>query len=239
MRRSIRPTRLLAPTLLLAFTGCFKLSRETPALQQYVLSGASPASAATGAATGAVNTAARDRTGLTIGLRRLNLASYLAVPAIVVRRGDNRIVTSEFHRWGEDLDAGMNRAVASYLAGLPPVRAVEVAPWPARVRQDFIVQLHVARFEGVVDSAATEGRVHLLAGWDIIRPTSGAVLVRGNTDERGGSWRAGDYAGLVKGLDIALARLARDISACLARFPNDSTPPASCGPAAGPEGIQR
>ncbi|MES3035801.1 MAG: PqiC family protein [Gemmatimonadota bacterium] len=239
MRRFIRPTRLLAPTLLLTLTGCFKLSREAPVLQQYVLSGASPASTVPAAATGSVNAGARNRAGLTIGLRRLNLASYLAVPAIVLRRGDNRIVTSEFHRWGEELESGMNRAVASHLAGVPPVQAVEVAPWPARVNHDFIVQLHVSRFEGVVDSAATEGRVHLQAGWDIIRPLNGAVLLRGSTDERGGSWRAGDYAGLVKGLDMALARLARDISACLARFPNDSTPPASCGPAAGPAGVQR
>jgi hypothetical protein len=54
------------------------------------------------------------------------------------------------------------------------------------------------------------------------------VLVRGSTDDRGGAFRVGDYAGLVTGLDAALSRMARDIGACLARFPNDSTPPASC-----------
>jgi hypothetical protein len=96
------------------------------------------------------------------------------------------------------------------------------------VQHNYIVQLHVSRFEGVADSAATEGRVHVMAGWDIIRPLDGRVLMRGNTDDRGGTWRVGDYAGLVSGLDAALSRMAGDISACLGRFPNDSTPPASC-----------
>lgn len=241
MGRSSRFTRLSASAGLLLLTGCFKLSRESPPLQVFVLSGTSPTNAVTVAGSDAAGGTAtsRARTSVTVGLRRLDLAEYLATPAIVVRRGDHRIATSEFHRWGEDLDAGINRAVALHMAGLQPVRAVEVAPWPVRARHDFLVQLHVDRFEGVTDSAATEGHIHLRAGWDIIRPVTGAVLLRGTTDERTGSWRAGDYAGLVRGLDTALGRLAGDISACLARFPNDSTPPASCAAEAGAGGVKR
>jgi uncharacterized lipoprotein YmbA len=230
MRTPIRTTRLLAPALLLLLAGCFKLSRETPRLQQYVLSGPAQAGAVAGpvasATTGGPSTPSP--AGLTLGLRRMNLAAYLTVPAIVVRRGENELLVSEYHRWGEALDEGINRVVAAYLVGSPPVRAVDVAPWPTRPRHDFVLQLHVSRFEGVADSAATEGRVHVLAGWDIIRPLDGRVLVRGNTDDRGGTWRVGDYASLVTGLDAALLRLARDIGTCLSRFPNDSTPPASC-----------
>jgi uncharacterized lipoprotein YmbA len=249
MRNHLRPTRLLAPVVLLVLAGCFKLSRESPRLQQYVLGGASTASAGESATTGAtasastgatpVGPSAPTRAGLTIGLRRIDLASYLAVPAIVTRRGANELILSEFHRWGGDLDEAINRAVAGHLAGLPPVRAVEIAPWQAQTRHDFLLQLHVTHFEGVADSAATEGRVHLLAGWDIIRPLDGRVLVRGSTDDRTGTWRVGDYAGLVTGLDAALLRLARDVSACLSRFPNDSTPPASCSSATGAGGTGR
>lgn len=233
MRTHLRRIRMLVPVVLLALAGCFKLSRESPRLQRYVLGGASAASA-TNAATSTTptgspgGTSAATRTGLTVGLRRLDLASYLAVPDIVWRRGANELVVSEFHRWGGELDEAINRTVAGHLRGMPPVQAVEIAPWQAQTRRDFLVQLHVSRFEGVADSAATEGRVHVLAGWEIIRPFDGRVLVRGSTDDRAGTWRVGDYSGLVTGLDAALLRLARDISACLARFPNDSTPPASC-----------
>jgi uncharacterized lipoprotein YmbA len=216
--------------MLLMLSGCFKLSRESPPLQQYVLSGAPQQGAVAGAVTSpnGANTPAAARSGLAIGLRRMDIASYLAVPSIVIRRGVNEIITSEFHRWGEDLGEGINRVVAANLAGLAPVRAVDVAPWAVRARHDYFVQLHVSRFEGEADSTATEGRSHVIASWDIIRPLDGMVLVRGVMDDRGGSFRVGDYAGLVTELDAALARLARAISTCLSRFPNDSTPPSSC-----------
>ncbi len=223
-----RLTRLALPAALLLAAGCFKLSRESPPLQQFVLSGGTAIGAPAAAAT-----ARADSARLTVGLRRIDLASYLSVPSIVVRRGVNEVVVSEFHRWGEDIGEGINRVVALNLAGVPPVRTVEVAPWAARARHNFVLQLHVSRFEGVVDSAATQGRIHVLAAWDIIRPLDGAVLIRGSSDHREGSFRAGDYAGLVTGLDAALALVARDISGCLSRFRNDSTPPASCAAPAG------
>jgi len=164
-----------------------------------------------------------------IGLRRNEVSSYLSVPAVLMRRGTNELVVSEFHRWGGDLEQSINRAVGAYLEGSPRIRSVDIAPWMARARHDVLVQLHITRFEGVLaDSTATDGRVHVIAGWDLVRPLDGAVLVRGNTDDREGAFRVGDYVGLVSGLDAALSRVARDIGACLARFPNDSTPPASC-----------
>ncbi len=226
MRTHVRITCLLATAMAFALAGCVKLARESPRLQLYVLGGASA---------GALPTAHRSspstsRGAFSVGLRRVELASYLSVPAVMMRRGANQLVASEFHRWGGDLDQGINRAVGAYLSGSPRIRSVDVAPWTARARHDLLVQLHVSRFEGVVaDSTASDGRVHVMAGWDIIRPFDGAVLVRGNTDDRGGVFRVGDYASLVTGLDAALSRAARDIGACLARFPNDSTPPASCG----------
>lgn len=235
MRTLLQARRLAAPAVLLLLAGCFKLSRDTPRVQYFVLGGAALPSAVAdtvkGTRTGAPSTP--DSAGLALGLRRIDLASYLAVPAILLRRGANEIVVSEFHRWGEDLGEGINRAVAAHLASAPPVRSVDVAPWAARARHDYIVQLHVSRFEGVADSAATEGRSQLSAGWDIIRALDGRVLVRGRTEALEGPWRVSDYRGLVTSLDAALAGLARDIRSCLSRFPNDSTPPARCGSGAG------
>lgn len=228
MKASLRTIRWLAGAALLATMGCFKLSRESPRLQQFILSGVASGSAESPAGGEAAGNSRATPVKLVLGLRRLNLASYLSVPAIIVRRGDNELIVSEFHRWGEAPDEGINRVVAAYLRALPSVLAVEVAPWAARARHDYLLQLHVTRFEGVVDSAGAVGQIHVRASWDVIRPLDGAVLVRGFTEDRGGAWRAGDYAGLVRELDAALARLARDISACLRRFPNDSTPPTRC-----------
>lgn len=230
MRTLINGWRLSATAVLLVLAGCFKLSRDTPRVQFFVLSGAAPTGVAadTVAGTRIASPSTPNGAGLALGLRRIDLASYLAVPSIVMRRGANEIVISQFHRWGEDLGQGINRVVATHLASAPPIRSVDVAPWAARTRHDFVVQLHVSRFEGVADSAATAGRGHLVAGWDIIRPLDGRVLVRGSTEALEGPWRVGDYGALVTALDAALAGVARDISSCLSRFPNDSTPPPRC-----------
>jgi uncharacterized lipoprotein YmbA len=226
MRTLVPAIRLLAIALPVMLAGCVKLARESPRLQLYVLSGG-PADAQSPVTVGAPSAS---RGAFSVGLSRIELASYLSAPSVMMRRGANQLTISEFHRWGGDLDQSINRAVAAYLAASPRVRAVDVAPWTARARHDVLVQLHVTRFEGVVvDSAATDGRVHVIAGWDIIRPFDGSVLVRGSTDDREGTFRVGDYTALVAGLDAALSRVARDIGACLAKFPNDSTPPASCG----------
>ena len=194
--------------------GCFALSRKSPPIRYYAL-GATAAAPTQGT--------------LTLGLRRADVAAYLGNPGIVVRRGENEMTASEFHRWSEPLDEAINRVVAVRLASLPPVRAVDIAPWSARARHNLIVQLHVTRFEGVTDATAASGRVHLEAGWDIVFPADGRVLIRGHTVAREGTWRSGDYNALVGALDATLATLARDISGCLAGFRNDSTPPAQCG----------
>lgn len=234
MRTPLTVWRLSTLTLLIVLAGCFKLSRDTPRVQHFVLSGAKPSSIAADTATGTptASPSTPNGAGLALGLRRIDLASYLAVPSIVMRRGANEIVVSQFHRWGEDLGDGINRAVAAQLASTAPVRSVDVAPWTARARHDFVVQLHVSRFEGVADSAAISGRSHMAAAWDIIRPLDGRVLMRGSTESLDGPWRVGDYGALVTALDAALAKVARDIRSCLARFPNDSTPPSRCESAA-------
>src|ERR1017187_308007 len=108
-RPMARTLRLFGICALFTMAGCFTLARPTPPLEEYVLgAGPRPVAAAP----------ARDIGGVTIGLRRLDLAPYLATTAIVVRRG-SRIVTSGFRRWGEEPSAGIMRAVAASLGAAP------------------------------------------------------------------------------------------------------------------------
>lgn len=219
--------RLLVPLLIMALPGC-SLGRGTPPLEQYVLGAATPASVA-----------ADDAAGLAVGVRRLDLASYLAQPSIIVRRGANQIVISEFHRWGEDLDAGVNRVVARHLKETLLVRTADVAPWPIRTRHDYLVQIHVSRFEGEAASGAMEGAAQLVAEWEILEPGGGTVLARGRTDYRETGWTVGDYAGLVLLLDRGVSDLAGDVAGCIANVVASGAQavavtarqPLACGPA--------
>lgn len=212
-RRSIA-TGSTIPLVLFLLVGCFSLGRDSPPLEQYVLGG----DRTTAEARSSVQV-----DGLTIGLRRLDLEPYLATPAIVVRRGPRQIMTSDFHRWGEDPRDGINRAVARHLAARSSVRAVDVAPWAVRSSHDYLVKIHVSRFEGVSpeEATATDGEAHVLATWEIIRPASGEVLARGGTDYRVGSWTVGNYAHLVDLLDRGLDELTADLVSRLERFPPD------------------
>jgi uncharacterized lipoprotein YmbA len=214
MTRATGRTCLTLAAAALVASGCFKLARTSPPVEQYVLGGASTAAIA------APTAATSDTVGLSLGLRRLDLAPYLSTLAIVVRRADNEIVTTGFHRWAENPNAGLNRAVSGYLAVAPGIRAVDVAPWPIRSEHDYLVQLHVTRLEGVApaEGRALTGAAHLAARWEIIRPSDGAMVARGTSDHRATDWRINDYAGLVARLDQGLVVLARDVVACLARL---------------------
>ncbi len=190
-----------------ALTGCFSLSRKSPPVERFVLGGISTAPS---------STLASDSLGLSIGVRRLDLAPYLATLAIVVRRENNEIVTSGFHRWAESPSAGLNRAFSGYLAAASGIRSVDVAPWPVRSAQDYIVQLHVERMEGVA-GAARVGEAQLLVRWEILHPNDGVLLARGLTDYRASGWVVGDYGDLVTRIDQGLLALTQELVTCLAR----------------------
>ena len=199
---------LIATFVGIGLTGCFSLGRNPPIQRQYVLGGSPVPAAATSPGT---------LTDKSVGVRRLQLAPYLATPFILVRRGSNQITSSEFHRWAEDLDAGIPRALGGYLRALAPFRSVAVAPWPLQEKFDYLIQLRVLHFEGVApeEPATVGGEVQVLAAWEIIDPRDGAVLARGTTDYRQPGWRVDDFAGLVKLLDTGLSEAARELVASL------------------------
>ncbi len=207
---------VLGVLILAMMPGCFSLGRTSPTVEQYVIGGAEPA-AAVGPVPGV--------DGVAVGLRGIDLAPYLATRAIVVRRGSHEVVTSDYHRWGEDLAEGINRALARHLAATESFRAVDVAPWPVRTSYDYVVRIHITRFEGVVPGAtsptagaaagAGEGASHVGASWEIIRQQDGTVLARGATEHVEEGWVVGDYAALVALLDEGLAVLAREVTAAI------------------------
>jgi uncharacterized protein len=211
MNNAMNAVRVLSLVGLVALAGCFSLARPEPPQRHYVLGGERVQE---------TTPQPGDLAGLTVGVRRLRLASYLEAPFLVVRHGWNEVTYAEFHRWGEPLGGGINRVVAGQLAARPSIRAVDVAPWPAREQYDYLVQLHVERFEGLApeDAAAVEGEVYMRVTWEIIRQRDGAVLARGATEHRERGWRVGDYTGLVRSLDAGLNVLSEDLASAISGF---------------------
>lgn len=150
--------------------------------------------------------------GVVIGLRRLELASYLDTPQIVVRIGTNEIQFSDTHRWGEDLAQSINRVVADLITENPAVQYVDIVPWSAGTSHDYVVEIVVDKFEGYLTSAGSPliMAAHMEANWQIFDPASNTVLKQGTTTEMI-QGRAPGYSILVSGLEQTLLKLEDDL----------------------------
>ena len=208
MPHAPRSLRLVLLLTLTAVAGCFSLGRDAPTQRHFVLG-----------ATGLIapESQAEELAGIAIGLRQLQIADYLESPLIVVRRGPHQITFSEFNRWGEDLGGGINRAVAGYLARRAAFENIDIVPWPPRTEHDYLIQLHLLRFEGLAPESMidSDGAAHLLVNWEIIAQMDGTVLARGRTDYQAVDWQVGDYESLVTMLDVGLRELSDDLIAGL------------------------
>lgn len=168
------------------------------------------------------DTVTTDSDGLDVGLRQPRLASYLDAARIVRRSGTNEIDFSEFHRWGETLSSAINRVVALNLKNQPGVRSTEIVPFARAARFDYIVQLHVLRFEGrgpappgpEVDSDAPvpTGTSQMVIRWTVYDPDGQTVVAQGTSRDTRGNWPVTDYEALVSRLDASLNIVAEDIA---------------------------
>lgn len=163
-----------------------------------------------------------DTTGLTIGLRKARLADYLDTPTMVTRRSPHEVHFAEFHRWSETLNRAINYAVAADLEARDTIQSAEIVPWTQSATFDYILQLRVLRFEGDGppppdpdaddDAPVPTGQSHLAVRWEILDPSTNAVLTRGFTRDRRSGWPVTDYADLASKLNASLEVLAADIA---------------------------
>lgn len=216
MRHGTKAIRWLFLAALLGPGGCFSLGRTTPPRSYYVLGGDSLRTDAP---------KSPEVAALTVGVRRLKLASYLASPFIAVRTGPSQIDFSQGTRWGEPLEAGIARVVARDLVARG-FRDAVVVPWPVQARYDYVIQIDVVRLEGVAlgEAGSGDGGAHLMATWQILGQKDGAVLARGTTEYRREGWRVGDYAALVALLNDGLDVLAADLTARVAGLVASASP---------------
>lgn len=202
--------------ILLLVSGCVNLKPAESTTRFYVLGARQHVD---------TPSASIEPTGLSIGLRRLRLAAYLDTPYIVLRHGGNEVSFSENHRWGEDLEKAINRAVETHLTAQSTIQRVDRAPWPLNTSHDYILQIHILQFEGQTDALASDElprdledqnvQVHLVANWQIVDPGNNAVIHQEKTDVLLGGWNTDIYPNLVSGLDDTLKAMAEDIATAL------------------------
>jgi uncharacterized lipoprotein YmbA len=135
--RSLIPCAVVGLLGLLAACNVVPPAEDDPT-RYFVLS--DPASAAVNAPAG----------GARIGVREVNLESYLKKKEMVVRTGENEIEFRDFRRWAEPLDAAIMRVLRRRLLDGAGVAQVYTEPFPADQERDFDVTIDVRRCEGLL-----------------------------------------------------------------------------------------
>jgi len=150
----------------------------------------------------------------TVHLRSVELASYLRTRALIVRKGENEIEFREFAQWGEGLDLGIARVLreallASGRAGLVQLPGSRTG---SDGSSDAELRIRVLSCEGNLD-----GGINFRAVWELSIDGAGGPVTRGDFYATGLSWDPKNEASLASGVSAAVAGLAADISAALAK----------------------
>lgn len=186
---------LAALALTLALAGCNLLPAPQPDTTRYYVLESRGAPAAAPAAD-----APR------LGLRPVEVATYLKHKALAVRRGDHEIGYAADARWAEPLEAGVTRVLRERLATRARVTA---HPFPAQAERDYDVTVRLLAADG------TSGGVRFAAVFEIARAGGeGGWLVRREFNFSGSEW-GNDHARLAAELSAAVAALADEIVSAL------------------------
>ncbi|MEE9426373.1 MAG: PqiC family protein [Methylococcales bacterium] len=88
-----------------------------------------------------------------VGIREIKLPAYLDRPQIVSRVGDNELVLSSSHQWGEPLSQSVSRVLAEQLDNELVNARVFVHPWSHKQTITAQIEVQINQFE-IVDTQA-------------------------------------------------------------------------------------
>lgn len=196
MRRQLWTDVLPAAGVLLAasvlLSGC---TGSSPVTRFYTLNAA------------AAPAAGDARSPMTVVIGAVSMPDGLDRPQIVLRGAGNQVTFSEFERWLGTPRDEVALAVAGGLKQALGGASVFAGPLGAGMSADFIVLLHVQRFDSALGDAAT-----VEAAWQVV-PAKGATKA-GQSSARESTGGPG-YDALVAAHSRALAAVSRDIAAAI------------------------
>lgn len=188
--RTILSLSTVAFAVLLA--GCNVLPEARPENARHFVLEAKPANAA--APAGAPK----------IGLRPVEVATYLRGKAMAIRVGENEVRYAHDAFWAEPLDAGIARVLRESLAAHATVLPY---PFPAQLPRDYDLTVRVLSAEGDTNGVRFVAVIELLRVGD--RPE---VVVRKEFTAPAATW-GNDYGQLARGLSQAVIALADEVVA--------------------------
>lgn len=138
----------------------------------------------------------------------LQIPQYLERFHMATREGENQLVFSEYHQWGENLRKNLLRTLARNLSGLLSTADIATPLNRTSSRPDVRLQVHIEAFE-----QASDGMVVLSARWQLSSldgKPPGSVQSLSLTGTKIIS--QGDYAAMVSEMRELYADLCRQIA---------------------------
>lgn len=173
-------------------TGCNILPEARPENARHFVLQAQPAAAAAPA------------DALKIGLRPVEVATYLRGKAMAVRVGENEVRYAHDAFWAEPLDAGIARVLRESLAAHATVLPY---PFPTQLPRDYDLTVRVLSAEGGANGVRFVAVIELLRVGD--KPE---LVVRREFTAPPTAW-GNDYGQLARGLSDAVTALAAEVVA--------------------------
>lgn len=185
---------LCLPALLLALAGCTNLRPSADPTRFYVLHAGPSADAV-------------DKTNAPLlSVLDVRLPAYLDASKIAVHGPGYEMDYAEWHRWGEDLNAGVTRVLAEGLDQALPGFQVETGRRRLGEGAGPAVEVEFERFEGQADGAVWVSARYVIVGAD-----RRAIRHQGYFRFQG-AWDPQAYGTLVESLSEALRQLANEIA---------------------------
>jgi uncharacterized lipoprotein YmbA len=150
-----------------------------------------------------------------IGLKNVDVATYLKDPPIVVRSGSNQVAPQDYARWAEPLQAGLTRLLREQLAQSGRVSRIDVQPFPLDQELDYVVSVSILHCEGAAGGA--DGKAARFEA--SIRVTRGGVtpeiVARKISGAPNTAWDGHDFDALARLLSADVQGLGEAILAAL------------------------
>lgn len=147
-------------------------------------------------------------------VRPVELANYLRGRPLIVRRDDNELEFRDFARWGETLEQGVARVIREELVARGAAGTVAIPGTRIANRKiDYELTVRVLACEG-----RSDGTVNFRALWEIAPFANRTrVLARGDFQAPELKWDTGSENALVAQISQAVAGLAGEVAAALAK----------------------
>ena len=196
---------LLGSIASFAFEGCALLRPHADPTRFYVLTVPSaPLKSAVGG----------DFKRWRVGLRPVEVESYLRTKFIVVRTGTNEIHFADFDRWAEPLDQGISRVLKETLGSAQNVESVALNSH-GDASLDYEVTIQILACHGMRVPTG-KSSIRFAATWEVQAVGTNSIEIkRGSFTADAADWDGNNYSQLATQLSAAVAVAGKTLAADL------------------------